>query len=72
MPSRLEETIAEVLAAGQRRSADSAEKNAASVEPEPTERSVGLAKLAEALRSHRAPRLTLDVLSRVNQKVRGG
>lgn len=72
MPSRLDETIAEVLAAGQRRVANPSEKNAAVTEPEPTERSEGLAKLAEALRDHRPPRLTLNVLSRVNQRARRG
>lgn len=70
--SRLEETIEEVMSAGQRRSRSPDEKTA-SVEPSPdSSRPEGLAKLAEALRTHRAPRLTLDVLSRVNQRLRHG
>lgn len=69
--TKLDESIAEALAAGQRIRPSRSEKTAA-VAAEPSSRSEALAKLAEALRDHEPPVLTLDVLSRVNQRLRRG
>lgn len=62
----LQESIKEALEAGRRTRPTSGEKIARAAVSEDT--TAALSKLAEALRDHRPPPLTLEVLSRVNQR----